>query len=143
MSKSISDPATKIPGKLRNPFGYGKIKTRSPIPISGPTPVPVNEYARGGGVKHGPTWEEGRKNGTQVQHHDGKDDQKDIGRRRVVTFLAGGRVKKDCGGPAQTPTRAKGGRVGRDAVAPATKLPGGSGGGEARLVKAHRAEHKG
>jgi hypothetical protein len=34
--------------------------------------------------------------------------------------------------------RARGGRIGRDAIAPATKLPGGSGGGEARIAKAHR-----
>ena len=38
-----------------------------------------------------------------------------------------------------TKERARGGSVMADKVAPATKLPGGGGGGEARLVKAHRA----
>ncbi len=113
------------------------------MPPGAGAPPPMPMRARGGKVKHGPTWEEGRKAGTQVQHTDGKDDQKDIGRRRVVTFMAGGKVKKDCGGPVQTPTRAKGGRIeSPDGVAAATRLPGGSGGGEARLAKEHRAERR-
>jgi hypothetical protein len=69
--------------------------------------------------------------GTKVSHTDGKDDGKDIGRGRVVTFASGGKVKS---------FYARGGKVeSPDGVAPATKLPGGGGGGEARLVKAHRA----
>lgn len=101
------------------------------------------QRAKGGAVKS-----IGMDVGTKVQHTDGKDDGKDIGRGRVVTFWAGGGVKKKkadggmCEG--QTPTRAKGGRVeSPDGVAPATKLPGGSGGGEARLAKEHRAERRG
>jgi hypothetical protein len=60
-------------------------------------------------------------------------------------------------GPAPAPLKgpgaaAKGGRINRasggraeasDKVAAASRLPGGSGGGEARLAKAHRAERKG
>ena len=49
-------------------------------------------------------------------------DGPDIARRRVVTFWAGGKVESPKG------------------VAKATKLPGGSGGGEARLAKERRAE---
>jgi hypothetical protein len=79
-------------------------------------------YAKGGAVKSGPAWDEGRRNGTQVQHTDGKGDGKDIGRGRVVTYKTGGKVESPKG------------------VASATKLPGGSGGGKARLVKEERAE---
>lgn len=69
-------------------------------------------YAKGGAVKSGPTWDEGLKNGTPVQHSNGKDDGKNIGRGRVVTFKTGGAVK-------------------------GKKYPidTGSGGGEARLQK--------
>lgn len=118
-----------------------------PPPGAGPGgPAPMPMRAKGGRVNQGsPVYEEGKRNGTQVQHRDGKDDQKDIGRRRVVTFMAGGRVKKSDGGDCgpQMPTRAKGGRVeSPDGVAKATMLPGGGGGGEARLAKAHRAERR-
>ena len=82
----------------------------------------TTEYAKGGAVKSGPAWEEGLKNGTQVQHDDGKSDGKNIGRGRVVTFWAGGKVEAPKG------------------VAPATKLPGGAGGARGRLAKEHRAE---
>lgn len=85
--------------------------------------------ASGGRVKDGPAWNEGLRNGTQVQHSDGKSDGKNVGRGRVVTFYAGGAVKRATGGKVESP----------QGVAPATKLPGGGGGGEARLAKAHRA----
>jgi hypothetical protein len=103
--------------------------------------------ARGGKVHnpHGsPVFNESLRAGTKVAGDgNNKDDGKDIGRGRVVTFFAGGKVKGGGGyGPKQTPTRAKGGRVeASDGVAKATRLPGGSGGGEARLVKARRAAH--
>lgn len=102
-------------------------------------------YAKGGAVKSGPGWIESEKNKTPVQHADGKDDGKDIGRGKVVTYKKGGRV-------GQTPTgsnpdadtgggilkRATGGPI----EAPAKmgpKLSGGAGGGEGRLEKAKRA----
>jgi hypothetical protein len=44
--------------------------------------------ARGGGVKS-----KGMKVGTKVQHDPGHDDQKDMNRKRVVTFATGGGVK--------------------------------------------------
>ena len=84
--------------------------------------------ARGGGVKS-----VGIDAGTKVSHDKGKNDGgEDQNRRRVVTFWAGGGVNKAKGGRVESP----------DGVAPATKLPGGSGGGEARLAKEHRAERR-
>lgn len=74
-------------------------------------------YASGGSVKPGPTWKEGLKNGTQVQHSDGKSDGKNIGRPKPITYATGG--------PVEHPV--KGGM--------APKLAGGAGGGEARLEK--------
>lgn len=115
-------------------------------------------YKGGGRVKDGPAYQEGLKAGTQVQHSDGKSDGKDIGRGRVVTFRAGGKVGQTSGtagpGVSYKPTekrtkeplapevkRAMGGKIeAPKGVEAASKLPGGSGGGEARLAKEHRAE---
>ncbi len=78
-----------------------------------------------------PVFNASTRNGTQVSHTNGKSDGKDIGRGRVVTFKSGGRVRH---------FYAKGGRVeSPEGVSKASKLPGGGGGGEARLAKAHRA----
>ena len=92
----------------------------------------VSGFAKGGRVNQGTSvYEEGKHAGTQVQHSDGKATaNKNLGRGKVVTFKSGGRVRS---------FYARGGKVeSSDAIAPATKLPGGSGGGEARLAKAHR-----
>jgi hypothetical protein len=76
-------------------------------------------YAKGGAVKSGPAFEEGLKSGTPVQHNEsGKNDQNDVNRGRVVTFRTGGGVKAGM----------------------APKLPGGAGGGEARLAKERMAK---
>lgn len=93
------------------------------------------ERARGGRVNAGTkVYEDGKRNGTKISHDAGKSDLPDMNRKRVVTFAAGGKVVKF----------AAGGRVeASNKVAPATKLPGGGGGGEARLAKAHRASRKG
>ena len=52
------------------------------------------DYAKGGKVKsgNGPAWAEGLKNGTQVQHTDGKDDQDGLGRGKPITYAKGGGV---------------------------------------------------
>lgn len=90
-------------------------------------------FAKGGAVKSGNTWKEGIKDGTQVQHNDsGKTaDQKDgVPSRkgmRVVTFWAGGAVKRKTGGPVFS--------NGKAGAHMAPKLPSGSGGGEGRLAK--------
>jgi hypothetical protein len=51
-------------------------------------------YASGGKVKSGsgPAWAEGLRNGTQVQHTDGKDDQAGLGRGKPITYAGGGGV---------------------------------------------------
>lgn len=76
--------------------------------------------ASGGGVKSGPGWTESTKNMTQISHDPGKNDGKDIGRPKPITYKSGGRIDAPNG------------------VDPATKMPGGAGGGEARLFKERR-----
>jgi hypothetical protein len=90
--------------------------------------------ARGGSVNKGTkVFEQSKRSGTKVSHDFGKLDMDDMNRKRVVSFKSGGVVK----------TFMAGGRVeASDAVAKSTELPGGSGGGEARLAKAHRAARK-
>jgi hypothetical protein len=39
-----------------------------------------------GGLKSGPAWAEGVRNGTQVSHRAGKNDLDQLGRRRVITY---------------------------------------------------------
>lgn len=104
----------------------------APPPGAGPgMPPPMPMRAKGGRVNSGTAvYEEGKRNGTKVQHNPGKTDTpKALNRPRVVTFNTGGGVK----------SFKVGGRVeASDKVSPATKLPGGAGGGEARLKQAHR-----
>lgn len=78
--------------------------------------------AKGGRIKSGPAWDEGVRNGTQPKNSPGKNDTKDIGRWQPITYARGGKVESPQG------------------VDKATKLPGGSGGARARLVKERRAE---
>ncbi len=92
-----------------------------PPPGMPPRQADGRAYAKGGAVKSGPAWKEGLRSGTQVQHTDGKNDGKDIGRPKPITYKTGGKVESPQG------------------VAAATRLPGGAGGGEARLVKEGRA----
>ena len=105
----------------------GRVQTPTGTGVAGDSGVGSN---RGDAV-----FNASRKSGTHLSHSDGKDDGKDIGRGRVVSFRTGGGVHKTF--------RAFGGRVeSPDGVAKATKLPGGAGGGEARLAKERRAERK-
>ena len=105
-------------GRVQTPTGSGVAKMRDTAKKTNGSPV-YNASTRAG---------------TQVSDGDGnnKDDSKDIGRGRVVTFASGGKVKRFF---------AKGGRVeSPDGVAKASMLPGGSGGGKGRLAKERRAE---
>ena len=131
------------PGAMPPP-GAPPLGARPPMPMpppgaGGPPGMPMPMRKRGGRVNQGsPVFEESRRAGTQVQHSDGKgtaNQPKNLNRGRVVTFACGGKVKS---------FRAYGGKVeSPQGVAKASYLPGGSGGGEARLTKAHRAAHKG
>lgn len=99
------------------------------LPPGGPPGMPPGirrqggrAYASGGTV----VFREGRKNGTQVQHSDGKNDGKNIGRGKPVTYATGGAIEAPGPGKAMGP-----------------KLEGGSGGGVGRMEKARRARGKG
>lgn len=92
-------------------------------------------YAKGGrvGVNKGTkVYEESLRLGTHVSHDPGKNDGKDIGRGKPITYRKGGAVKRATGGPIYAPE--KGGM--------GPKFEGGAGGGEARIEKAARARRK-
>jgi hypothetical protein len=77
---------------------------------------------KSGGAVPGPAWKEGLRNGTKVTHAPGKNDLKDMNRPPVITKATGGAVEHPM----------KGGR--------APHLPGGAGGGLARIAKQHRGK---
>lgn len=82
--------------------------------LSGMSPM----RARGGSVKSGPAWNEGRKAGTKVQHSPAKSvDLKNMNRGKPITYRTGGRVEAPQG------------------VESASDLPGGAGGGAGRRAK--------
>lgn len=103
----------------------------------GPGMLPVRK--RGGRVNDGTkVFNKSMKEAGErpVKHIPGKNDLKDMNRGRVVTFKTGGGVKSFT-------AYASGGRIeSPQGVAAATDLPGGAGGGEGRLAKAHRAKRK-
>jgi len=104
-----------------------------PPGMGGPPPgmPPMPPRARGGGVKSGPAWEEGKKSGTQVQHSDGlghTNTAANLERGRPVTFMSGGRVRSFYAG----------GKVGKMGGGP--DLPGGAVTGETRIAQAGRAK---
>lgn len=107
-----------------------------PVP-GGPGPGMMPVRKRGGRVNDGTkVFNKSMKEAGErpVKHIPGKNDLKDMNRGRVVTFKTGGGVVS---------FRASGGRIeSPQGVAKATKLPGGAGGGEGRLAKAHRAKRK-
>jgi hypothetical protein len=128
----MRSPMPMQPGPMMPPTGGG-----APMmpPTAGMGTGYAQPFAKGGRVKSGNTWNEGLKDGTQVQHNDSgktadqKDGQPSRKGMRVVTFWAGGGVKRKTGGAVEHPVHG--------GMAP--KLPSGSGGGEAKLFKAHRA----
>lgn len=93
--------------------------------------------ARGGSVKSGPSWDEGKRLGTKVQHSDGKgttNTKANLDRGRVVTFATGGGVVSfNTGGKVEAPGPGKG-------MGP--RFEGGAAGGEARKEKMGRAERR-
>ncbi len=71
-------------------------------PMGGPPGLPPGirsmggrAYAKGGAVKAGPTFREGISEGTKVSHAPGKNDLKQLGRGKPVTYAKGGSVKKN------------------------------------------------
>lgn len=123
----MAGPGMSPPGVPPMRARGGKVQT--------PTGTGVAKNTRDSEKNHGsPVFNASMRDGTQISHAPGKADSKDIGRREVVSFASGGKVKTfSC--------RAKGGRIeSPKGVAKATELPGGSGGGEARLVKEARAK---
>lgn len=117
------------PGAMPPPMA-AKPPMMPPPGVGGPPPggPPMPMRANGGAVKS-----KGMNVGTKVSHDNGKSDLPDMNRKRVVTFATGGAVKTFmAGGRVESP----------NGVAKATMLPGGGGGGEARLAKAHRAARK-
>lgn len=113
------------------PAGGPPMMAKPPMPGAGmPPPGMPPMRAKGGAVKS-----IGMHVGTEMQHSDGKATaNKNLGRGKPVTFKSGGRVRS---------FYARGGKIeSPHGVAKATKLPGGGGGGEARLVKASRAKRE-
>lgn len=166
-------PPPMPPGGAPPPGMAGPPGAMPPLgmpPRPGMMPPPgMPMRARGGRIADGPAWKEGLNAGTQPQHADGKNDGKNIGRGKVVTFRTGGGVVRTFragGGVGQTsgtagpsqpykPTyartkeplapevkRAMGGKIEAPKGVPAASsvMPGGAGGGEGRLTKERRAE---
>jgi hypothetical protein len=104
-------------------------------PMAGPPggmPPGPPMRARGGGVKA-----IGMDVGTKVQHDKAKAvDIANMNRKRVVTFNTGGGVKSFMAGGGVKGVVMTGGTPGT--ADQKSKLPGGAGGGEGRLAKAHK-----
>lgn len=98
--------------------------------------------ARGGGVKDGPAWKEGLRNGTKVQHTEGNNAARIIeehkGVKKVRTFATGGKVK---GVSVDEKPAIKVGEMGLSASSrnPFPKMKHAAGGGLGRQEKARKA----
>ncbi len=91
--------------------------------------------AHGGSVKDGPTWKEGLKNGTQISGSPGKNDLKDVGRGKAITYAKGGKVAPGFTIKEGEPARG-GDKLGvESSEGGGPKLRGGAEGGLARLDK--------
>lgn len=117
-----------VPRPMMPPPGGPPMPPPSPVPGMGPMPprsAGGRTYARGGRVgvnKGSAVYEAGVKAGTQVSHDPGKNDLKDMGRGKPITYKTGGAVEHPL----------------RGGLAP--HLPGGAGGGKARLAKERMAK---
>lgn len=119
-----------------------------PLPGVGPgpgmPPMPPRShggrtYASGGAVKSGPGWTTSQSLKTPVQHAPGKNDGKELGRGRPITYKKGGSVPAfACGGATMKTGGPINAPAGKKGMGP--KLPGGARGGLARLAKAKRAK---
>lgn len=89
------DDIIKLPGPPQPPvrdFVAGDRKRGGRLTSDGHTAKPMR--AKGGGVKSGPAWEEGKRLGTKVSHVPAKEpDIENMNRGRPITFKAGGKVK--------------------------------------------------
>lgn len=116
MAPPPASPPGGMPGLGGPPPGMGPMRARG-----GPIEAPKKAYAKGGGVKSGPAWEEGLKSGTRVQHSKAKSvDIANMNRPKPITYNRGGKVEAPQG------------------VEKMSKLPGGSGGGAGRIAKAEK-----
>jgi len=117
--KPAVPPLAGPPGMPMPPPGMGGPPGMPPRSMGGRT------YATGGGVNSGTkVFNAGRAAGTQVSHATGKNDQKDVGRGKPITYATGGPVFAQSTGQH------------------GPKFKGGGGGGEARLQKESRAARK-
>lgn len=118
-------------------FGRGSQAAQSVAKIQDNLARGQTPRARGGSVKSGPAYEEGKRLGTHVQHSDGKgttNTPANLDRGRPITFKSGGKVKS---------FYARGGKVeadGKPGKQMGPDLKGGVVSGEARLEQAGRAK---
>lgn len=121
-------PPVQRPAPLPPPMPGGPSPAGPGPGIPGPggmMPPPLIRASGGRVKKPGPGFTASERLKTRVQHAAGKQDQKDVGRGKVVTYAAGG--------PIEAP-KGKGGR--------GPKFHGGARSGIGRLEKAHRAAAK-
>lgn len=89
-------------------------------------------YKKGGRVNDGsPVFNESMKAGTQISHSPGKNDGKDLGRGKPITYKRGGAIKRATGGPVEAPAGKKG----------MVDMEYGAGGGNGRMEKARKAKN--
>lgn len=89
------------------PGGMSGVPPRAPM-------IPMR--ARGGKVKGTKVYEEGVRLGTQVQHTPGKNDLKDMGRKKPVTYAKGGPIEAPKGMGPHFTSGAGGGRGRREKI---------------------------
>lgn len=104
--------AASTPTPVPVPAAAPPMPPRPPMPVAPPVAPPAGmirntggrAYAKGGAVKSGPAWDEGRRNGTQVSHSPGKNDIDKIDTKPpLLTRRKGGKVEAGKGmGPHMT-----------------------------------------